>query len=148
MGLFDFKKKASSPVSESETTGQMLAFDKLAEIFLSSPILQSTGMGRCEKMASAILSYKCIFAYLFEHEFKFGEASNFIKENEKIRYILTSQGLTQSESRKGILLNLPSNWQDILKTISILRMAEPDKISQIQDDIDGITKTINILSQR
>lgn len=148
MGLFDFFKKTLSPINSSDLAEQIRAFDKLSGIFLNSPTLKSTGMGRCEKMASVFVSYKCIFAYFFENEFKFGDALMFIKENEQLRYLLTVQGLTQPESRNGILKNLPSNWEDTLRTISILRMAEPDSITRMQPYIDRITKTINILSKR
>jgi len=148
MGIFDWFKKEQK-ISKSDLEEQIYCLDKLADILLNSETLGMTGMGRCEKMASIMYSYKNIFVHFYENEFKYGNSSKFISESEKARYILTSCSvLSDKHSRLMCLSQLPNNWKESLLPIKIL-MDDPldgPKLKKISKTIDGITNSINIMS--
>ena len=150
MGLFDlFKKKSSAAdIGKEELESQIRALDKLSKVFHNSPFLRAQGMGRSDKMASVLLSYKCIFVYFYGTVYDYGDPLQFIGNDEGRRFILTTQGLEQPATRSNILSALPSNWQDTLNVITQLRRAEPREFDALQDEIDGIGNSIGIFSRK
>ena len=99
-------------------------------------------------MASVLVSYKCIFVYFYGTVYDYGDPLQFISNDEGVRFILTTQGLEQPATRSNILSALPSNWQDTLNVITQLRRAEPREFDALQDEIDGIGKSIGIFSRK
>lgn len=130
-------------MTKDQLTRQIKAFDELSRIFLRSATLRSTGGGRCEKMADIMMSYKCVFVWMYANYYRFGDADSFISDIKE-RYVLTSMGMYDSTSREGILSNLYANWQDSLRTINIMRMIPEDNkaLSLIDEEIDGISNSI------
>ena len=151
MGILDFLKKKSSPakdISKDELEKQIRALDRLSQIFRNSPFLKVQGAGRSEKMASVLVSYKCIFAYFYGTVYDYGDPLQFIGKDEGIRFLLTTQGLEQPATRGNILRALPANWQDTMKVVDSLRIAEPVEFDAIQSEIDGIGRSISIFSRK
>lgn len=148
MGIFNWFKR-NQKISKTDLEEQIYCLDKLAKIFLNSETLRMTGMGRCEKMAGVMQSYKSIFVHFYENEFHYGNSEKFISESEKARYILSSCSvLSDKHSRMMCLSQLPNNWKESLLPIKIL-MDDPfdgPKLRKISKTIDGITNSINIIS--
>lgn len=152
MGLFDiFKHKASIPsaeISKGELEKQIRALDKLSQIFRNSPFLNAQGMGRSEKMASILVSYKCIFAYFYGVVYDYGDPLQFFGNDDDMRFVLTTTAIEQPGNRSNILRALPANWQDTMKVVDSLRIAEPAEFDAIQSEIDGIGRSISIFSRK
>lgn len=148
MGFMDLFKKSSKEgaIPKQDLEKQIRAMESLAKVFLSSSILRSQGMGRSEKMASVLRSYKSIFAYFYSDEFKYGSVDSLLNQDERIRYQMVAVGMKNPTNRAAFLRDLPSNWQDVLKVVNLIKIAEPKDISTIQSDIDAIGNTMLILS--
>ena len=153
MGIFDlFKKKSSAAdIGKEDLESQIHALDKLSTVFRNSPFLNAQGMGRSEKMASVLLSYKCIFAYFYGVVYDYGDPLPFFENNDSddgLRFVLTTTAIENPATRGSILRELPSNWQDTLNLITQLRKAEPWEFDAMQNEIDGIGKSIGIFSRK
>lgn len=146
MDLFK-KKDKDNVISKEDLEKQIKAMEKLSNIFMTSPILRAQGMGRSEKMASVLKSYKCIFAYFYSDEFKYGRVDSLLSQDEKLRYEMISIGVQNPTKRAAFLRDLPTNWQDVLKVISLIRIAEPVEINLISSEIDDIGKSMSLLSR-
>lgn len=136
------------PITKENMEKQIKCFDKLISIFSTSQELIATGGGRSEKMASVTLTYKSVFAYVYENKFKYGKGIQFFDtDSTKGHYIMISNGL-ESPQYHNIMRGLPSNWNDLMVTVNIMKTipGDKEKLSAISNTIDEITSSIKILS--
>jgi hypothetical protein len=59
---------------------------------------------------------------------------------------MVAVGMKNPTNRAAFLRDLPSNWQDVLKVVNLIKIAEPKDISTIQSDIDAIGNSMLLLS--
>ena len=146
MDLFK-KSSKEGAIPKQDLEKQIRAMESLAKVFLSSPILRSQGMGRSEKMASVLRSYKSIFAYFYSNVFRYGNIDSLLNQDEIFRYQMVASGMSIPTNRAAFLRDLPSNWQDVLKVVNLIKIAEPEGIAAIQSEIDAIGNSMLILSR-
>lgn len=147
MGLFDFFTKQDSsnyPVSKIEMQDAQRIAKQLDLLFLNSPSLRQLS-NRNEVMHSRMLSYRSMLAYIYTYECNYGHYNEYIDIEEYGHFVLVKQAMSNKAHRNQSIAELPRNWQDILKVVTALSMAEPSRVQPLANDIQKLTSIINRL---
>lgn len=134
----------SCQFSKEELSQLISDCDRLAVLFQNSQVLQSTGNGRSVKMVQTMMSYKCIFIYLYSSLLRYGSPSDFLRNDTELagRYAVScSMVFNNPQARTNCFMLLSANWKDILQVLDSMTMAgEKANIQSCSSAIDALTK--------
>lgn len=136
---------------KEELLGLIADCDKLATLFSQSSALASTGDGRTMKMVQTMMSYKCIFIYLYSSFLKYGNANAFLQNDAELsgRYAVScSMVFNNPQARANCFMLLPANWKDVIQVLDSMKLAgEHESVARYDSITDALTNAFNKISK-
>lgn len=151
MGFLDFFNGSTEgrvSVSKQEMQAAHLTMKKLDDIFYNSPILTSLN-GRNQVMHSRMLSYRCMLAFIYEHDYKYGSYSEFIGPSEIDHFALVLTSLIDKSNHDQAIAELPTNWKDVEQVIFALKMEPSEdaaKLLALSSELENLKVVLQKIS--
>lgn len=136
------EQEQTYPVSKMEMQEAQAIAKKLDMVFYHSVALEQLD-NRNLVMHSRMLSYRSMLAYIYEHDYKYGNSREYIDREESSHYQLVFNAMSNKYHRDASVAQLSNNWMDVLKVVEALKMAEPNSILPMNEDIKKLTHIIN-----